>query len=288
MKPFVAGFCIFALSIGCHSPDEPAATNEAPQKAKIGAFGIDTAQMDTTVKPGDDFYKHVNGTWLATFKMPADKARYGIFDALADKSEEDIHALLEELDQHAPAPGSIERKVVDFYNSWMNEATIDARNIEPLKGDLEAINAAKTKADIMKLMGRFDYASPVAMYISPDPADTSKYVVNITQAGLGMPNRDYYLKTGPALDGYRKAYKTYVARILELIADAKPAESADAVIGLESKLATVHWAPERQRDVEATNNPVDRPALKKMIPAVDWDSMLSVDGLGEVQHFVIN
>jgi len=265
----------------------PAAATAAP-KVAIGAFGIDTTAMDPAVKPGDDFYKYVNGTWLATFQMPADKARFGAFDTLRDKSETDVKALLEDLAKTPPAAGSVQQKVVDLYNSWMDEAALEARGTEALKADLDTIAAARTKADIVKLMGNIDYAGPIGMYISPDPADPTKYVVNITQGGLGMPVRDYYLNKGEKFDGYRTAYKAYVTRIFELIGDAEPAKSADTVIALETKLATVHWAPEKQRDVQATNNPVDRAGLKKMIAAIDWDLMLPVSGLGEVQNFVVN
>ena len=243
--------------------------------------------MDTSVKPGDDFYKYVNGKWLATFKIPEDKANYGVFVQLIEKSENDIRALLEELGKTPPAAGSVQKKVMDFYNSWMNEQATEVRGVEPLKGDIDAINAAKTKADLVKLFGNVDYYSPIALYITPDPADPTKYVVNVSQSGLGMPNRDYYLNKGDRYDAYRAEYKKYVTKLLELIGDEKPAASADAVIALETKLATVHWAPERQRDVQATNNPVDRSGLRKMIPAIDWDSMLAVAGLGDVQHFVV-
>ena len=146
----------------------------------------------------------------------------------------------------------------------------------------------KPKADIEALMGRPDYASPIGLSIAPDPADTTKYVVNVGQAGLGMPTRDYYLNKGDKFDAYRAAYKAYVTKIFELIGDPKPAVSADSIIALETKLAEVQWSPERQRDVKATYNPVDRAGLKKMIPAIDWDPMLAAGGLGDVQHFVVN
>ena len=279
-------FFLAASLSACTNEKRPAAA-ETP-KAAFGSFGIDTAQMETSLKPGDDFYRYVNGKWLSSFQMPADKARYGVFDALRDKSESDVHTLLDELAKTPPPADSVQQKVVDFYKSWMDEAATEARGIEPLKADLDAINAASTKGDIEKLMGKVDYAGPVGLYISPNPADPTKYVINVTQAGLGMPNRDYYLNKGARFDAYRAAYKDYVTKIFELIGDPKPAASADAVIALETRLANVHWSPERQRDVQATNNPVDRPGLKKMIPAVDWDSMLAVDGLADVQHFVVN
>jgi endothelin-converting enzyme/putative endopeptidase len=265
-----------------------AASAPATPKPTFGTFGIDTAAMDTSVKPGDDFYRYVNGKWLATFEMPPDKARYGAFDALRDKSETDVRALLDELAAAPRAAGSVQQKVADLYGSWMDEAAVEARGIEPLKADLEAIAAARTKRDIVALMGKVDHASPVALYISPDPADTTRYVVNVTQAGLGMPVRDYYLNEGAKFDAYRAAYRAYVTKIFELLGEANPAASAEAVVALETALATVHWAPERRRDVQATNNPVDRAGLEAMIPAVDWDALLPVAGLGAVQHFVVN
>jgi putative endopeptidase len=264
----------------------PAAT--AAAKPTLGAFGIDTVQMDAAMKPGDEFYKYVNGKWLEHFEMPADKARYGEFDRLRDKSEEDIRTVLEELAKKTPPAGSVSQKVADLYNGWMDEATINGRGIEALKGDLDMIEAARRKSEIVLLMGRFDYAGPVGLYITPDPADTTKYVVNVTQGGLGMPNRDYYEKTGQDFDRYRAAYKAYVANILQLIGDKSAVKSADAVYVLEKKIAHVQWTPEQQRDVRATNNPVDRAGLKKTIPAINWDAMLPVGGLGDVQHFVIN
>jgi putative endopeptidase len=283
--------CAALVMTACSSDENagapPTAAPAAPKPA-LGTFGIDTSAMDTSVKPGDDFYRYVNGTWVSTFQMPPDKARYGVFDALRDKSETDVRTLLDELAASPGAPGSVRQKVTDLYASWMDEAALETRGIEPLRADLAAIAAARSKRDIVALMGNFDYAGPIGMYISPDPADTTRYVVNVTQSGLGMPVRDYYLNEGDKFDSYRAAYKAYVTKILGLIGDDDPAASAEAIVALETELATVHWSPERQRDVQATNNPVDRAGLAAMIPAVEWDAFLPVAGLGSVQNFVVN
>jgi endothelin-converting enzyme/putative endopeptidase len=290
--PLMLAACAAALVLtACNNQNPvapPSATPAAAPKAALGAFGIDTTAMDTSVKPGDDFYAYVNGAWVSTFEMPADKARYGVFDALRDKSETDVRTLLDEL-ATTPAPaGSVQQKVADLYKSWLDEAAIETRGVEPLEADLAAIAAARTKRDIVALLGNVDYSGPVNLYISPDPADTTRYVVNVTQGGLGMPVRDYYLNEGAKFDAYRAAYKTYVTKVFGLIGDDNPAASAETVVALETALATVHWSPERRRDVQATNNPVDRAGLAAMIPAVDWDVLLPVAGLGAVQHFVVN
>jgi len=279
---------LLAACGGEQSAGPPEQAAAPPPKPAIGTFGIDLAAMDTSVKPGDDFYRYVNGAWVSTFQMPPDKARYGVFDALRDKSEADVRTLLDELNATQRAAGSVQQKVADLYGSWMDEAAIEARGTEPLKGDLEAIAAARTKTDIVRLMGNIDYAGPIGVYISPDPADTTRYVVNITQSGLGMPVRDYYLNEGAKFDAYRAAYKAYVTKVLELLGDANASASADAIVALETELAKVHWAPERRRDVQATNNPVDRAGLAAMIPAVDWSVFLPVAGMGDVQNFVVN
>jgi endothelin-converting enzyme/putative endopeptidase len=244
--------------------------------------------MDLSVKPGDDFYRYVNGNWVSTFEIPPDKARYGAFDALRDKSEVDVRTLLEELAATPSAADSVGQKVADLYRSWMDETAIEARGLEPLQADLEAIGAVRTKRDVVALMGNVDYSGPVALYISPDPADTTRYVVNVTQSGLGMPVRDYYLNEGAKFDAYRAAYQRYVTKIFELLGDGDPAASAATVVALETELATVHWSPERRRDVQATNNPTDRAGLAAMIPAIEWDVWLPVAGLGSVQSFVVN
>ena len=159
-----------ALVAAC-SPEKPPAPVAETPKVAIGDFGIDLTAMDKAVKPGDDFFKYVNGTWLSTFKMPADKTRYGAFDILRDKSETDVHTILDELTKTPPAAGSVQEKVLNLYNSWMDEAGIEAAGITPIQADLDAINAAKTKGDIVKLMGNIDYSGPVGTYIQPDPVD---------------------------------------------------------------------------------------------------------------------
>jgi len=125
MQRFLPTMTLFVLLSGCNAAKPTPAA--APPRASFGTFGIDTAQMDSSVKPGDDFYKYVNGKWLSTFRIPADKASYGVFDALVDRSESDVHALLDELGKTQPAPGSVQKKVVDFYNSWMDQPAIETR-----------------------------------------------------------------------------------------------------------------------------------------------------------------
>ena len=163
--------------------------------------------------------------------MPADKARYGAFDALRDKSEDDVRTLLDELAQDAAGRrlGAARRSSTSTSRGW-TKPRIEARGIEPLKADLDAIAAAETKADIIAADGPHRLHGAVRhLHHRPTPPTRRATSVGITQAGLGMPVRDYYLNTGEKFDAYRAAYKTYVTSIFELIGDKAPAESAAAV-----------------------------------------------------------
>ncbi len=265
----------------------PAPVAEAPKPA-VGSFGVDLAQMDATIRPGDDFYGYVNGTWLKTFQIPADRARYTTGTSVSEKTEADVRTIVEELAANHGAPGTVAQKVGDLYAGWMDEAAIEARGSVPLKPHLDEIAAVKTRADLMKLIGDIDYTAPFGAAVFPDTADPMKYSVWVFQSGLGMPNRDYYLNQGEKFDAYRSAYRGYVTKLFELVGDQDPAGSAAKVIALENKIAAVAWAPERQRNVKETNNPMDRAGLKKLVPSVDWDVVLAGVGLADAQRFIVN
>ena len=176
-----------ALLAACSGPSPAPPAAAPPAKAALGAFGVETANMDTTVKPGDDFFKYANGKWLATYKMPADKARFGAFDALGDKSEADVKTVVESLAAEKPAAGTTAAKVGDMYSSWMDEAAIEARGITPLQPYLDKINAVTDTAGVLALMGTTEFASPFGLGVEADPQDPTKYAIWAGQDGLGMP-----------------------------------------------------------------------------------------------------
>jgi len=282
----LSGLAAIALLVACSkAPPPPAAP--PPPKAAYGSFGVDLTAMDTSVKPGDDFYRYVNGKWLDSFQMPADRAGYGTGTVVFEKTEADLHAILDELAGSKPAAGSVEQKVADMYAGWMDQAGIEARGLEPLQPYLARIAAVKDKAGLMQLVGSVDYQAPFAVGINPDTIDPTRYVAWVGQSGLGMPNRDYYLKKGEKFDAYRAAYATYVTKVFELLGNKDPAGAAQRVIGIENKIAAVAWAPERQRKVSEAVNPMDLAGLKKLVPSIDWQLVLGGVGLGEMQNFVV-
>ena len=169
----LAGLIAIVLLVACSKEPAPTAA-PPPPKAAYGSFGVDLAQMDTSVKPGDDFYRYVNGKWLDSFQMPADRASYGTGTVVFEKTEADLHAILDELAATKPAPGSVDQKVADIYASWMDEAGIEARGLEPLQPYLSRIAEVKDRAGLMQLVGSIDFQAPFAVGINADTVDPTR------------------------------------------------------------------------------------------------------------------
>ena len=220
MRPFLLP-CVVAtlLLAACAKKTEPPAAAPAPAKPAYGSFGVDLAQMDTSVKPGDDFYNYVNGKWLATATIPADRPYSGMIVTVYDQTEANLHAIVDELAASKPAAGSVDQKVADMYASWMDEAGVEARGIGAAQAIPRADRRRQGQSGSVKLIGTIDYQAPFNVFVEADPADPTRYVVWITQSGLGMPNRDYYFNKGAKFDGYRAAYMAYVTRLFELLGD---------------------------------------------------------------------
>jgi putative endopeptidase len=278
MRRFLLAAPMAALLAACSGPSAAPPAAAPPARPALGDFGVETANIDTAIKPGDDFFRYANGKWLATFKMPADKARFGSFDALGDKSEADVKAVVESLAAEKPAAGTTAAKVGDMYSSWMDEAAIEARGMAPLQPYLNRINAVTDTAGVLALMGTTEFASPFGLGVEADPQDPSKYAIWASQGGLGMPDRDYYLGKDAAFEKYRAAYQAYATKIFELLGDSAPADSAATVIALETRIAEGHWPQANLRDVAKAIKPMPFAEFKTLAPAVPWDTFLT--GLG--------
>ena len=264
----------------------PAATTAEATKASIGAWGVDLANRDEAVKPGDDFFRYANGKWLSTFTIPEDKARYGAFDELGVKSENDVKSIIDGFAQNPPAAGSNVAKAADFYASWMDEATLETRGLEPLKPYLDEINGINDKAGLLKVIAKVGYAAPFGIGIEADTADPTRYAVWAAQGGLGMPDRDYYLEKSEKYDAYRAAYKTYVTKIFELLGDPAPAASADAVIKFETEIAKGHWTPEQLRVPDKAYKAMPVADFKKLAPNFDLEQFAKDAGIPAVTNTV--
>ena len=269
---------------------EQTTANPAPplaSKAELGAWGIDTAQMDTSTEAGDDFARFVNGTWLDTFEMPADRARYGIFTTLTERSTQQVNDIIADLTKKTVGNDSLEQKVSDYYSTWMDVDALNAKGAAPLASHLAKYQAIDTEDQLMHAFSDIHATAPFGIGILPDPADTTKYTLFASQAGLGLPDREYYLSEEERFVEFRKAYLDYVIKIQELagIEDAKT--KAEAIIAVETQLAKAHWTAAESRDIQKIYNPMTPAELASLAPQFNWSIVFTALGLEKVPSIVV-
>ena len=256
-------------------------------KPAFAPWGVDLTAMDSSVKPGDDFFAYVNGAWAKRTEIAPDRTFVGIDSVLNDQLDKDVRDIVEDMAKNPAGSGQIGQQVGDFYASWMDEAAIAAKGTAPLKPHLDRIGAVGTTAELAELFATIGYPSPIGMAIFPDLSDPTRYGVYAGQAGLGMPNRDYYLLEGAKYDAYRNAYRAYITRIQQLAGIPDAAAKADRIFALETAIAKVHWKPEDSRDISKIYNPMDRAKLNAFAPQLHWDRSLAKAGLGNVSTVVV-
>ncbi|HEY2464689.1 MAG TPA: M13 family metallopeptidase [Steroidobacteraceae bacterium] len=241
--------------------------------------GIQTADMDKTVRPQDDLFQYANGTWLRDVPIPADRAAYGVDSLMTERS------LLEQRDLIEAAQTSTDpevRKISDLYSSYMNEAQVERLGVKPLRAELELAAGLQRASDIGRLMGRLDrigIATPLATFVRPDSRRSAQYAFWITQSGLGLPDRDYYLSDDARLVGFRTKYREHVEKMLRLLHDDAPEKEADKIVALETAIAKLQWTRVANRDAQKTYNPKTLAELAREAPAIDWDAYVSAAGL---------
>jgi putative endopeptidase len=289
MKKSVAFMVAFALLSGCAKKQEPvaAAPAEPAPKAELGDFGLDLTAGNPDVRPGDDFFAYASGKWYDTFEIPPDRASYGPFNKLNDLSEERVKALIEKAAATQPADGTPEQKIGDYFASFMDQQAIEARGLAPLEADLARIQAAGSRRNIATLFGSTGFMSTIGAGISPDPKDPNRYAVEIGQSGLGLPDRDYYLKSDAKLAEHRAKYVDYIATLLELAGVENAAGRARGIMEFETAIAKVQWPIEKLRDVELTYNPRTKTELLTYAPGFDWQAFLEAADLGRRENFVL-
>ncbi|MET0382182.1 MAG: M13 family metallopeptidase [Burkholderiaceae bacterium] len=245
------------------------------------AAGLDRGGMDAGIRPQDDLFKAMNGGWLKATAIPADKAEYGVLTALEDQSDARVKGIVEKLAGTPQAPGSIEAKIGDFYASYLDTEAIDKAGLAPLRPYLDRIDAVKSRHDLIALMGRWQGVvdQPIDLGVQPDPRNPSIYSAQASQGGLGLPDRDYYLKDGARFAAARAAYLRYVTALLAQGGDRRAAVRAAAAIALEKRIARAQWSQVRNRDPVKTYNPMTLEALEARAPGLDWAAFLEAGGM---------
>jgi putative endopeptidase len=245
--------------------------------------GVELAHMDRSVRPQDDFFLYVNGTWLKNTQIPADKARYGAFDKLRDDSEARLRAIIEESSAKADKqPGSDEQKVGDLYNSFMNEARSDELGLKPIEAELARIEALKSKSEIPALMAhlmRINATTPINGFVNQDAKKPTEYIVYLFQSGLGLPDRDYYLLDDAKFKEMRAGYVAHVEKVLAMAGDRDAAKSAKAIMALETALAKKYWTRVDSRDDDKTYNKHEITKVNAVTPGFDLAGFLRAGGV---------
>jgi putative endopeptidase len=295
-------FALVALlsCAGCQASSESSKPTAPASTATSAAHDIDRTSMDTSIAPGDDFYKYANGNWLKTTEIPADLASYGIFDILGEQSQQRNKGLLEGMASGNAAAGSDERKIGDYFATYMDEEAIEKRGLTPLEPALKTIAAIadrqaltrwigqSLRADVDPLNATNFYTDHLfGFWFAQDLNDPSHQVPYLMQGGLGLPDRDYYIESGKEMERVRTAYRTHLVNVLTLSKVANPAAVATRIYDFERTIAAAHWTRTQSADVAKANNHWSRADFDKKAPGINWATLFDAAGLGSAQTFIV-
>ncbi|TXC71483.1 M13 family peptidase [Sphingomonas ginsenosidivorax] len=261
----------------------PVAPKDA-NKPQIGDFGFDMAGRDTTVTPGTDFFDYANGGWVKATPIPQDRSSYGMFHVLQDLSLTRTRTIL---DAAAKTPND---KVGTFYTSFMDQAAVDAKGAAPVKPWLTAIKGTRDKTALATQIAKLQRQGAgglIGVGVGQDDKDPTSYVVNLGQSGLGLPDRDYYLKDDAKLATIRTAYQAYLTQMLTLAGEPNAAARAAAVFGMEKALATAHWTRIESRDADKTYNKWTAADFAAKAPGFPWAEYMTAMGVSGRPFYLV-
>jgi predicted metalloendopeptidase len=285
---------VVAVSTGCSSQSQ-----SSPSNAASLPKGIDTAGMDTSVAPGDDFYAYTNGGWIKATEIPPDKPTYGVISVLLDRTRQQTVDIIQDPANTGANASADARKIGDFYASFMDEAAIESKGVTPLKPQLDAIAAITDKKTLSQVIGstlradvdplnatNFQTEHLFGVFVAQGLTDPDHNTPYLLQGGLGMPDRDYYVSTNPKMAAVRAEYKRHVAAVLGLAGFKDASARAARVVDLETKMAGVHATREQSADVKLPQVWM-RDALPSKAPGLDWPALLGAAGLNEAPGFIV-
>jgi putative endopeptidase len=282
------------------SSKTPAPAAAAPAPGHPSTPGIDLDGMDRAVAPGDDFFRHANGTWMKNAEIPADRAEWGSASMLAELTSKRTAELIAETAKSPAPPGSDERKIGDTYATFMDEAAIEAKGLAPLKPALERVEAIADKAGLARALGEtlradvdvlnatnFYTPNVLGLWVAQDLDEPSRYSPFLLQGGLGMPDRDYYLDASPRMAEIRTKYAQHIQKTLALAGIPDAAAKAARILELERKIASAHVSREDSEDVLKGNNHWALTDFPVKAPGLDWSLYFGAAGLGGQASFVV-
>ena len=276
-KTLIAATLAATFLTGCSEPKTTQAqqpsTETQTAKAELGSFGVDLTARNEAIKPGDDFFMYASGTWYDNYVMPADKTRYGAFAGLAERSEERVKAIIEEIAARKDL-NTEEKLVADFYNAYMDTDTLNKLGVSPIKPLLTEISNVSSTDDLTKLFGQSwltGVNSPIGGGMWFNRLDPNKYEMSLGAGGLGLPDRSYYLEDSERFVKTRTAYVAHIADMLKFAGVDNTTERAEAILALETKIAQGHWPREKRRNRDLTLNQIERSELSSSYPDFNWD-----------------
>lgn len=253
--------------------------------------GVVLENFDKSVRPQDDFYRYVNGSWLDNTAIPADKSNYGTFTVLADNARKDMRVIIEESAANTTAKkGSDKQKVGDLYNSFMDTERLEVLGVSPLKPELAKIDALKKHEDVAKYFAyaqRIGSSAPFGFYINNDAKNPQQYTVYMVHSGLGLPDRDFYLKDDEKSKGIRAAYEAHIAKMFALAGMANGQQSAKKVLDIETQIATAHWPRTKLRNRDLTYNKYTSSDIASLAKGFPWAKYLAEAGLAKQDLFIV-
>lgn len=292
-----SGVLALAALAACGKKEQPPAADVAPVAAVAPApkpvvSGIDKSHFDTAVRAQDDLFRAVNGKWLDTFQIPADKSNYGSFTKLDDDAEAQLKSVIEEMAaKKEVAAGSEEQKIRDFYNAFMDETKLEELGTKPLETTFAQIDALTDKAGISALIAslvREGYKMPLVPYVHQDNKNATQYIGDLYQFGLGLPDRDFYLLNDAKFKSIRDGYVAHIEKMLTLAGIKDAHKAAKDILGLETRLAKSHWDKVENRDPVKGYNKLDAAALKKLTAEIDWPVYLKGVGFDSLPAIIVS
>jgi len=264
------------------------------------AHGIAVANMDPSVKPGDDFYAYANSSWIKRTEIPPDRAGVGVFTALSDLSNKNTAALIEEIAKSNPPAGSGTHKVADLYNSYMDEATIEKKDLGPLRPHLDAIAAMRDKRELARALGEtlradvdalnntnFHTANLFGLWVAPGFNDSEHYTAYLLQGGLQLPDREYYLADSERMRNIRANYQAHISVILKLAGFSDTDARATRIVELEHAIARTHRSLADNEDIHKANNTWTQADFAAKASGLDWTEYFHGAGISQQASFIV-
>ena len=263
-------------------------TNRIAAK-RYGTWGIDVEGMDRSVKPGDDFVAYSSGKWAASTEIPADKVAYGSFNILGDLSEARVRGIIERwaADDRLKT-GSDETKVAAMYRSFMDEAAAEKLDAKPIQPYLASLAKVQNHEELAQWIARTSTGfsrTPFGVFVADDAKNPDVYALHLGQGGLGLPDRDYYLRDN--FKPQRERYQQYITDMLKLVDYPDAAKHAADIVAFETKVADAHWSRAESRNRDKTYNPMTLAELEKYAPGYAWRAAFDEAGLGKVEKIVV-